>query len=236
MPKSIYPKFAKGRVLKKESLDVIRDFPRDFVQLTYEKYSDGVIHGFDINVSDNMVYITKGAIKHKGEIIIAESGVLDFNLYGKNVCVKMKIKEQEETEDFKTIGIEYKIDMDYDLKENEIELGRLNLSEGAILRKDYTGVSDFKTQYNTLDITNVLYASMGQATIAPKLLKKFAETLLKSSASNPYDISFAFTCLNSDVIHSESINCYLSRRLNYKGTKLTNDEIYKSLVMITRGR
>ena len=44
-----YPLFETGRILKKEALEVIRDYPRDLLDILYEGYTDGVIRGLRLS-------------------------------------------------------------------------------------------------------------------------------------------------------------------------------------------
>ena len=42
------PLFSKGRVLKRESLEALRDFPGGLAKLGLSDWTDGVLYGFDI--------------------------------------------------------------------------------------------------------------------------------------------------------------------------------------------
>ncbi len=41
----IFPVFEEGRILKRDSLDFIRDYAPDFFRLLYGEYGNGVIAG-----------------------------------------------------------------------------------------------------------------------------------------------------------------------------------------------
>ena len=43
------PLFSKGRVLKRESLEALRDFPGGLAKLAFADWSNGVLYGFDIS-------------------------------------------------------------------------------------------------------------------------------------------------------------------------------------------
>jgi hypothetical protein len=51
------------------------------------------------------------------------------------------------------------------LKEDELELGRFKLREGAVLRSDYTDFFDLITEYNTINVINVEYAGIKESTM-----------------------------------------------------------------------
>ena len=37
-----YPLFENGRILKKEALEILRDYPKDLLSILYDGYTDGV--------------------------------------------------------------------------------------------------------------------------------------------------------------------------------------------------
>ena len=47
--KQVFPIFEEGRILKRDSLDLIRDYAPDFFSLLFGKYGGGVIAGFSIH-------------------------------------------------------------------------------------------------------------------------------------------------------------------------------------------
>ena len=59
--------FLHGNILTKEMLDEIYAYPRNFVELKYNDYSDGIITGLDFVEKDGTMYLTKGFVKFKGE-------------------------------------------------------------------------------------------------------------------------------------------------------------------------
>lgn len=54
-----YPLFNSGRLLKIDMLEELRDFPREFFNIRFKEYSDGIISGCDIDVSDNFIVIQR---------------------------------------------------------------------------------------------------------------------------------------------------------------------------------
>ena len=44
-----YPLFENGRILKKEALEIIRDYPRDLLSIIYDGYTNGVIRGLRLS-------------------------------------------------------------------------------------------------------------------------------------------------------------------------------------------
>ena len=65
-----YPLFETGRILKKEALEILRDYPRDLLSILYDGYTDGVIRGLRLSSDHENKYIIigKGLVKLKGEV------------------------------------------------------------------------------------------------------------------------------------------------------------------------
>lgn len=62
MFKNIYPLFERKRLLKKEMLEILRDFPRDIFQILYQDYADGILAGCELETIDGSLVIHPGII------------------------------------------------------------------------------------------------------------------------------------------------------------------------------
>lgn len=228
MLNGISPIFTKGRVLKKESIEYLRDFPYDLASLAFENYSDGVLFGFSVSFKDGQVFISKGAVKYKDNIIVVSENVIEITEYGKFLYIKLIIGECQETADYKSCSIEIKIDRNKPLYENEMELGRFCLNPGATLRCKHDSFSDLRTIENTLDVTHVYYAGIGKPTLHPIILKEYARAWIGFPVET-VDLTFVIMCLNTSVIQRDSIQYYISAKNggNYKEYELP--ELYLKL-------
>ena len=52
MFKNTYPLFERKKVLKKEMLENLRDYPRDVFHILYQDYSDGILVGCELKVQE----------------------------------------------------------------------------------------------------------------------------------------------------------------------------------------
>lgn len=68
----IVPKFEKGRILKTEMLENLRDYPRSFLDIRYQDFSDGIITGMNVTVGENTLTIGRGIVKHKDRLYLLE--------------------------------------------------------------------------------------------------------------------------------------------------------------------
>lgn len=229
MRNGYFPIFAKGRVLKKESLEYLRDFPHDFTSLMYQNYSDGMIFGFSLSYKDGFINIAKGALKYQGDIILVDDGSILVTEFEKILYLKLVIGKCWEGEDSRTRSVNIIIDRNKPSSEGEIELGRFCLNVGAILRCEYDSFSDLRTPENTLDITHVAYAGLNAETLQPRVLKEFAKALLMYS-QDPMDTNFAFLCLNTEIIPKNVIQWYIAKKTNDQYKDFTLGALYEKLL------
>ncbi|MCI8770128.1 MAG: hypothetical protein HFH73_03105 [Lachnospiraceae bacterium] len=225
------PLFCKGRVLKKESLEALRDFPGSLAELGYAGWSDGILFGFDISFEDGWLTIGKGAVWQDGQVILAQQQSIPFHAYNEPVVVQFRLYPAASTDDFNIRPYEICIEIG-EAEATGLELARFRLSEGARLRKEYRNLQDFGTAYNTLDITRVPYAGPGGVTVSPVLLRAFAHAIMENGAQQDMDIPFVFLCLNHPPVSRECLLWYLSRRLRVPYRELGHREIYERLIQI----
>ncbi|MDE7312398.1 MAG: hypothetical protein K2N87_12395 [Eubacterium sp.] len=225
------PLFSKGRVLKKESLEALRDFPGRLAKLGLADWRDGILYGFGISYERGMIEVCAGAVWYQGQVVLTETQRIPFRAYEQQITVCLRLHPVAATEDFSIRPLELRL-KNGEPGSGELELGRFRLSEGARLRKDYKDLRDCRTAYNTLDITQIPYAGAGGITVSPELLRIFARLVLEHTDALELDVQFAFLCLNHPPVSRECLLRYLSRRMGEPYRELTHSEIYERLVRI----
>ncbi|MCM1258327.1 MAG: hypothetical protein NC307_10815 [Roseburia sp.] len=231
---NIYPVFEKKRLLKKEMLENIRDYPRNLFGLLYQGYSDGVLAGCDLESDEGGVVVRPGILYYKGlPYFLEEPWRVPCEPEGKLVYLKVRFLD-------KSVGIgqvEYltKIYLDGNGPDagQEIELGRFKLQEGARLRTDYVDYYDYSTEFDTVNRIHVPYAAPGgNHGIWPQLLRCYAKALMGYSPGNALDCAFCMNCLQLwEAVPYEMVRVYLNSRLGREG-EYTNEEIYLGLKRI----
>ena len=58
------PQFEKKRLLRTEMLEQIRDFPRDYLEILYAGYSDGILHGCTPRWNEHKLVIEPGILRY----------------------------------------------------------------------------------------------------------------------------------------------------------------------------
>ena len=235
MRNGLFPIFTKGRVLKKESIEYLRDFPYDLAALARESFSDGILFGFSVGSSDDgkRIVVSKGALKYQGDIIVVPEGAVAVQEYGELLYLRLAVGDARETEDYRTRNMEQKLDRQGagagNGAGNEIELGRFCLNSGAVLRCEYHSFGDLRTPENTLDITRVYYAGRMAPTLHPRALREYAQALLAAS-HDPAEIAFALMCMNAGVVHKGSIQWHIAKKTERPYEEYTLPALYDKLV------
>ena len=236
MFKNVYPLFERKRLLKKEMLENIRDFPRDIVDIFFQDYSDGILAGCDIKVKESYLFIGAGILYRKGiPYVMNEPYKLPYQATGKTQYIKVRfLDEIEGTEQKEGLTQIYINDIPAQDKD-ELELGRFKLQEGARLRDQYTDFFDYATEFDTLIKLYAPYASPKQSTLCPEIIKRYAESLMYYNLQNPWDYAFCFTCMQEEgAITYSAIKSYLDVRLQQKQENYSTKEIYDALAQLLR--
>lgn len=223
------PRFAKGRIVKQESLELLRDLPAAWQHLYYESYSDGVLYGFSIALSKEQLFVSAGAIKQQGQIVFLPDTTLLFSQYDQLLYIKVRIAEEKESEDFWEVPFELVLE-ETPVHEGEWELGRFRLSKGAALRTTYENLRDYRTSYNTLDITHVYYAGRGHPTLPPVLLRQYARERLEKGTAGDWDSFFCLQCLQEERMMFSSLSWYIAKKRSCPVSQVRLEQCYEWLV------
>jgi len=216
-------------------LENLRDFPRDYLDIYYQNYSNGVIAGADVIVGTNTLTVTRGVIKYNGKIyILREPYETPYYNTNREMAIKVRFLDEGAEGDFKAFKSKILIEEIETLGSNELELGRFKLREGAQLRSDYTDFFDFNTEFNTINIIHVEHAGVGKSTLTPMVLKYFASIVLKSTTDNSFDIAFAMQCATQERIERDLLIYYIANRQGVPVKDYTNKDIYRYLTLIVK--
>lgn len=230
-----YPQFLKGRLLKTEMLDSLRDYPRHLVESNWSDCSDGVISGAELKVSGDKLIVGRGIVKHQGRLYaMSQDSELLYEATGRETLVKLRFAETEPSlqGDFVHYEAEIVLDEDVRLGSHELELGRFKLKQGARLRMDYQSFADLATEYNTVNPIHAVYAGRGKSTLSPAVMRYYGSELLKSGCTDAYDIAFGMMCLNGGTVERELIVLYLAARLQIEQQDYTNEHLHRCLARV----
>ena len=229
-----YPRFAAGVVLKAEMLENMSLYQRNMLGILYGDYSDGIVAGAGLKVADGTVIsISPGIIRYGGMLYhMYEETKIEAYPSGSTQYLKIRFQEQIDRLDEVCLESEIFIEECPPEEQNEMELCRFVLNEGAVLRDTYRDLKDYSTIHDTINIIETPYSAIGAPTFSPGFLLEFAREALKYSSTNPHDISFIWDCLKEKPIKRELIEGYLCIRLGIPHKSFSNQEIYRNFLKI----
>lgn len=236
---NIIPLFEKGRILKKELLDNLRDFPRNTVQILLSGYSDGIVAGFGIRYENGHIFVSSGLLKHDGLLYLLNQEILlPCSILGQDCSVRFSVRETEHRADCMVENFQIGIVEKSWLQYGDYTLGDFHLKEGAVLRTcdAYRDFQDAGTLINTLNLIDVKYAGKENSTMAPVLLRYYAGEVLKAGSRTSLDEAFCLLCLNSQLMEKDTMLQYLAAQGRCLPESADNRELYNQLLAVWRSR
>ena len=230
----LYPNFERHSILKKELLNSVRDYSVEYLKVKYEKYTKGIITGFEIKViEDKYIEISKGVAKFKDFIYIADKEAkIKYSETNKYKSLKIVLEKDTRIRDYDRYKLGYKLDENLQLNENEIEICRFKLMEGFDLRDKHKSFEDIETEFDTINYINATWAGKERESINPYITKRFGKEAMESKLENMEDIVFCYMCINEEKpLNIELVEQYIKNRQNLKKEKLTKEEIFKYLAI-----
>jgi hypothetical protein len=233
-----YPQFEKKRLLRVEMLDKLRDYPKNYLDLSLKEYGDGVICGCKITWDNERLTIDSGMIYWKKNLYFMEQPfVIDCKAEDK--VRYLKVQFMAEIREAGRITANTRIFLE-DKKPDpscEMELCRFRLQEGARLRDSHENFQDYSTAFDTLNIISQPYGAPGGTTLNPCIIRQFSREVLRSGTLDPFDISFSTMALsNHGQVAPELLQEYLLGKLEEDYSKKSNKEIYNGLSEVLRTR
>ena len=236
MFKYVYPQFEKKRLLRGEMLDQLRDYPKNYIKMSFQGYGDGVLAGCKLTWDNARLTVLPGIILYKGSLYIMETPYeMDCTALDRMRYLKVQFLA-EERENGSIVG-NTRISLD-DEKPNqacEIELCRFRLQEGAKLRDEYEGFEDYSTLYDTINLIHAPYAAEGGSTLNPLLLKTFAKEIISKGSEDTMDCIFSMNILaNSGHVPMDFIQEYLMSKTGENVEGQSN--LYRGLLEVLKSQ
>lgn len=210
----IYPTFERGRIMKKELLWALRDYSYAALQLQYQDYPDGIISGCRLQARENMLYIGTGIIKCQSFLfLLQKEESVQYALADQYVSLKFRVKKREELSDYTRYTTEFVLDDQLQRAQNELEICRFKLKEGARLRTEYKDFYDIQTKYDTVNLADADWAAQGGHAMSKEVTDYFAKKVLDCENAEDKDIQFAYFLLHSrEAVSYQILNDYIARK------------------------
>lgn len=216
----IYPAFERGRIMKKELLWALRDYSYSALQLQYKSYPDGIILGCGIRIEENTLCITPGIIKCQEFVfLLTDEERVEYASTEEYVSLKFRLVKKEILADYTRYITEFTLDESIDRKQNEIEICRFKLKEGARLRTDYKDFFDIQTEFDTVNLADATWAAAGGNTLSKEITDYFARKVLECEKTEDKDIQFAYFLLQSrEAVSFDLLLDYITRKEGKKSS------------------
>ncbi|MBL1230529.1 hypothetical protein IW492_14960 [Enterococcus sp. BWB1-3] len=236
MLQSNYPVFEKGRILKIEMLEALRDMPLSIIHTKYNNFKDGILQGFHLSINENKICVTPGLLKVCNQILVMEQPVfIPYQAADELTRLVISIDAPEETPDMKQYSASIQFISEQPKKENQWELMRFKLKKGAYLRTAYQSFEDMITEYNTVNPMYRKNALDNQYGVSAEMLELFCFYAGKSKSDLPIDQMFCLQVFqNSSGITLDTIQYYISQRLKEEFNSTDPLKIHQKLSEILR--
>lgn len=229
MLEQVYPLFQRGRIMKKEMLEAIRNYAYGFDQERYRSYSDGLLWGLDLKVKESRLLLSPGILKYEGKLYLsAQEESIAYDALGRTCILSIEFVPTHETEDF--IYDKTRLILGGEVPQRGLELCRFKLKTGARLRSDYVDLEDMATEYDTINLIHSVHAAPEKSTLHPAITRRYAREALGYVKEDPWDIQFCMMALQSrEALSREVIEAYLFRQTGLAEKEADNSALYYHL-------
>lgn len=233
---AIYPLFEKGRLLKIEMLECLRDFPREILQIYLKDYKNGILSGCEISVNEYCLVIQPGIILFHGILyVLKDTYEVPYLSNDRLTVLKVNCLDKDIEKDFIHYISQIYLDYNTTCKETEVELCRFKLKKGARLRMEYKDFYDFNTEYDTVNRIYVPYLGKGKTTLVPEIVMAFARAALKYHPLEAIDLQFCFLALqNNGRVERSVLEAYLEAKNEQINDQTSQIILYEGLSNILR--
>ena len=227
------PKFSDGTILRAEKLQQLNDQAFALPNLIYDGYSDGIISGLEVTKANGNLVISSGLVSFKNKVFVIENPLI-IPYEATNQMMYLKLGNEGCSNGVAGREDYFFIELSHECATKEqIELCRFKLQKGAKLRTIHNNFEDLNTEFDTLNLIYIPYASKNHSTLHPNILKMYAKELLMLKPQNILDQSFCVQILSSQFsINIDGITSYIEIKTGNQLEQYTNIKIFKELLNI----
>ncbi|MCI9386718.1 MAG: hypothetical protein HFH77_10290 [Lachnospiraceae bacterium] len=231
------PVFKSGNILKQEMMESLKQYMVDYTILRYSGYSDGILRGCNLTVTDNRVTLHSGIFILGGMPFYIKD---TFSILSKPTntvkAIIMRAGEVEYERCYETKGVELLMADLEDISHTDVEICRFRLQQGAKLRYQYRDLEDMSTEFDTICLVHSQWAAFGGNSLSYYVLHQFAADMLKTNGATQEDRQFIgqIFAANGESLAPECINSYTAGRLNRPYEERKVDEMYEDLLQVLK--
>ncbi len=126
------------------------------------------------------------------------------------VSLKFKVREREEFSGYIRYKTCFFLDASLELLDDEVELCRFKLKDGARLRTEYKDFYDIQTEYDTLNLAHATWSAADGNSLSKEVTDFFARKVLACEEAGEGDPQFAYLLLQSrEAVRTELLKITL---------------------------
>lgn len=229
------PVFQDAHILRRSMLEALSDHALLTNQFLYKGYADGILAGCGLTTTKDAVILNEGVLLYEGQLFLVKEPMM-VNYHPTNVLNVLRLRFSDVMRDANFIyrEVDMQLGDSVEMQKGEMELCRFTLQEGAELRYRYRDFGDRNTDYDTLNQVHAPYAAYGGSTLAPDIVRNFAEESLEIPGISDYDALFCMQILQqgSRPVPRAALRAYVRKK--GKQTEDSNLGIYLALAEILR--
>jgi len=226
------PLFTQGNILTHEMLETMKEYAVGLGELSYTGYSDGILRGCQVTTTNDLIILNPGMLLHSNNIyFVTEPISVRYRPTNEWLILKVSFLGEEKTPNFITREIEVNLSKESELMEDEIEICRFKLQQGAKLRMHHRDFADLATEYDTVHDIYAKWSGYGKSSISPKVLVRFFNEVVQLPLTEPIDLLFCQQLSNckGEAMNRNTIVLYICQKLGRPFKEYTNKEIYDEL-------
>ncbi|MDE7322741.1 MAG: hypothetical protein K2N73_08375 [Lachnospiraceae bacterium] len=231
------PIFKSGNILKQEMMESLKQYMVDYTILKYSGYSDGILRGCNITVSDNRIVLHSGILILGGMPFYIKDTLSIMSKPTNTVkALIVKAGEVEYERCFESKRIELLMVDVEEINHTDIEICKFRLQQGAKLRYQYRDLEDMNTEFDTICLVRSQWAAFGGNSLSYFILHQFATDMLKTNGVTQEDRQFIgqIFAANGESLSSECINSYTAGKMNRPYEERKVDEMYADLLQVLK--
>jgi hypothetical protein len=238
-------KFTSGRALTQTILQELRDQDQAEQNIRYSALSDGVISGCLLYEENTRIGVQNGLVKFGGRVyMLPNKESIPYQPTDAWTILKIVFQPEESNPDLSSHSGNLVLSQGTDVQTNELELGRFKLKAGSRLRTEYVDFSDMATEYDTVNLIHIRFASADGDTLNPRITTRFAREAYpylwnvgnrrgrgeEAREEQAMDLAFCSACLaDGRAIRREYIRMYVLNRWHMEDREMSNEELHKGL-------
>ena len=232
------PLFSEGYILRQEMLAALSDQAFNLGELMVAGFGDGFLTGCCLSTTKEIIQMGPGAILFGGKLCLLTEALSIAYFPTDTLCIcKLRFSEEYQSNTCVYREANMILTGSDNPNSNELEVCRFKLQPGAQLRYKYDDFEDRSTEYDTLNTICAPFAAHSGSSLAPELLRVYAQELLGANPSDPIDKTFCLQALSAHTtLPKEVLIAYIRLRTGNDDLCLpcSNAEIYDALLKILK--